>query len=540
MKWITGTPRRIAALAVCCALLAMTAACNRGGEEAGRLKDEPRFTVAVTEMLDSLNPFTAEGKLAQEFFLLVYDPLWRIGADGEPVNCLVEDYSQSSDQLTWTIRLRQDVTFSNGTRLTSSDVQYSYQMMALHSEMYDACCDGIVDIRCPDERTVVITTSYVKGDMRLCPVPILPKSVWNQQGSVERYENAEMIGSGPFVRLLEDQGPRDVSWVFQARTDYFGGEPHIGTLCFEYYATETGAARALSTGGADAAIGMTDVQLVTLEGVPGVQLVQGVLPGSDIWTLAFNTRSDLFSNVSLRQMVESCLDRSMILSMSSGDAGRVGSVFASPATDYFYTLPVQRPVDYNAARNSLYLFGYDDIDADGLMESRVTREDMVIRLYTSENDDWASTAATVLEGDLAQIGVTLRWTTTEGDVRDICTPKANWDMCLLNMNGNIDPVLAACDLRDYGSLTGWQSDNFDALLERLRICTDPASVQSYAGQLQQTVYDESVYIFLAYANDIQGIRRDRWTGYEDVLDTAGGLFGTGSVDAYMSIAPLAS
>lgn len=77
--------KKTAALALGGALLFLSA-CGSEPEKAV-LQDGAEMTIAVTEMADTLNPLYADSRLAQEFFLLVYDPLWRIDANGEPVNC---------------------------------------------------------------------------------------------------------------------------------------------------------------------------------------------------------------------------------------------------------------------------------------------------------------------------------------------------------------------------------------------------------------------------------------------------------------------
>lgn len=535
MKTIGGERmKRAAALALCLALL-MLCGCGRA-EDTVQMRSGAELTIAVTEQPDSLNPISAESKLAEEFFLLVYDPLWRIDASGQPVNCLAEDYSLSSDQRTWTVRLRQGVTFSDGTPLTAADVKYSYETMNLYSALYAPYCAGISDIRCPDDRTVVFTTSYVKGDMLYCPVPIIPRSIWSRESSVRSFSNEEMVGTGPFVRQLVDRGPQEISWTFQAREDYFDGPAQVGSYRFIFYATETGAARALSTGEVDAAIGLTDVQMTTLEGVPGVGLIHAMLRPSDIWVLAFNTRSGVFSLPSMRQMVDYCTDRSWLLSMSNGDAGTAGSVFASPANDYFYQIMNNRGVDRDTAKNILYTTGYEDIDDDGVMEDLITSKDLVLKLYTSSQDEWAPTAATVLKDNLETIGVTISWDTVDGDVEDVCTPKGKWDMCLLSWRGNVDPVIAADRLRaSDNSLTGWQNGTYEDTLLTLRQTMDRGAAVTVAGQLQQIVYDDCPYMILAYCSDIQGIRSDRWTGYDEVVNASGGIFCTGSVDGYMAL-----
>ena len=532
----------MAVLVLCAMALGLTG-CGSGDPEPARAHQGESFRIGVAERPDSLNPFTAADRVSEEFFLLVYDPLWRLNAAGEPVNCLVEDWSMSSDQLTWTIRLRRDVTFSNGTPLTSRDVKFSYEELDRYDTVYADYFEGITAITCPDDYTVVISTSFVKGDMLYAPVPILPRSIWSDYSSAgyDTFDNEQMIGSGPFTRLLADTGPQEESWTFQARENYFGGSPQVGEVRFVYYATEANAGRALSIGDVDAAVGLSDVQLTTLEGVPGVQIIQTYLPGSQIWALAFNTRDSVFSDTSLRQMVDYCVDRDRILSMSSGTSGMAGSVWASPGTDYFHQVYAPRSFNQETSRSVLYSKGYSDVDQDGYLEFVGSYEDLVLRLYTSTHDDWSSTAATVLIEDLGELGVQVTWNTTDGDVTNVCGPKDDWDMCLLSMRGNTDPVIAGMPFRtaDRG-LTGWSNSTYDQTFAQMQTSMDRAAVVGLAGQLQQLVYDESPVLILGYYSDIQALRTDRWEGFDEVLAAAGGLFGIGSVDAYMAIRPVES
>ena len=532
--------RRAAALLLCGLTMLPLTACGKDGPKQIEYREGAQFTVAVTEEPATLNPLTATSKVAQEFFLLAYDPLWRLNAEGDPVECLAEDYSLSSDKLTWTIRLRHDAYFSDGIQLTSADVKYTYETMMVSSPVYDPCFDGIRDIRCPDEFTVVITTDYVKGDMRMNPVPILPQHIWSEHSSDLRgFDNARMIGSGPFVLQEGSDSPQDVSWTFQARSDHFIGEPAVGSVRFVYYGTENGAGRAVSVGEADAAINMTDVQLAMLQGVPGVRLVQAYLPGSEVWAIAFNTRKGVFADQSMRQMVEYCSDRAWMLSMSSGEAGMAGSVWASPGADYFYNIVNLRPFDVETGRNILYTLGYSDVDRDGYMEDLVTGDKLILQLWSSSQDSWSSTAGTVLGEALKQIGVQLDWHTTDGSVTDVCTPKGSWDMCMLSWRGSVNPVLTARKFRTAAnSLTGWSSESYMNAFSQLQVSMDDISVQNTTIQLQQIFYDECPYVVLAYHSDIQAIREDRWTGYDQVLEQAGGLFGIESLETYMTVRPL--
>ena len=81
------------------------------------------------------------------------------------------------------------------------------------------------------------------------------------------------------------------------------------------------------------------------------------------------------------------------------------------------------------------------------------------------------------------------------------------------------------------------SFSLSADASRLQVALDRNDVRDLAGQLQQIVYDECPYLILGYHSDIQAIREDVWTGYDEVLSAAGGLFCNGSADAYMTLTP---
>ncbi|MCD8323009.1 MAG: ABC transporter substrate-binding protein [Oscillospiraceae bacterium] len=528
-------PARCAALLLAAALLLTLTACGND-EYTLSLKGGDTFTIAVAQEPDSLNPVVSSGGLAEELFLLVYDSLWRLDENGEPVACLVEEYSLSSDQLTWTIRLRQDVTFSDGSKLTSEDVQFTYELMKRASDLYSSYLEGITNIYCPDDYTVVISTSYVKGDMMYNTIPILPKAYWSgYSDDPVSYDNEEMIGSGPFVYTSGEGG-----WMLQAREDYFGGAAQVGAVYFQQYETETAAARALSAGEVDACYGLSDVQVLTLDSVPGVELIQTVQARSDVWAIALNTAEDsFFANQSMREMLEYCLDRSTIFTLLSGEAGESGYVWASAGTDYSLSLSGTRGYSLDTAQNILWGVAYD-LDEDGYLEYYNNEDkEVVLTLYSNAQDIWASTAGTVLVDALESLGVQVEWTRTDDDVKTICKAGGSWDICLCSWQGSDNAAVAG--YRFYsksGDITSWSSSEYDSIYVNLRSSLDRDTVRTLAGQLQQIVYDACPYIILGYGSHVQAIRFDAWTGYEEIVASSGSIFGTGSAAAYMSITRL--
>ena len=533
--------RRLGALALCLALCLALPAC--GDKNNGPAYAEgPRFTVAVAEDPDSFNPVLAESGLSQEFFLLVYDSLWRLGADGMPRACLAEDWSLSSDRLTWTIRLRRDAVFSDGVPVTAADVLFSYDLLSRRGAAYADYFEGVSAVRQADDYTVIISTDYVKGDMLYNPAPVLPKHIWQDyEFNPDSFDNAALIGSGPFT--LDPAGGGEEGYLFRARTDHFDGapaigEPAIGELFFRRYGTATGAGRAVAAGEADASFGLTDVQLTTLENVPGVTLIQAVLPETECMTLALNTRTDFLSAENLRRAVEYAVDRSWFLSMAVGNAGEIGSSFVSPGLSFFARPEGLRGCEPDTALGLIVAAGYNDSNGDGILDHGLRATKLTLRLCSSSREGWSATAATILAADLGELGVEVDWRKTDGPVSELTRSADDWDLCLLGWRGSPSAAVTAGRFRDaLGALTGWTDPNFESDLALLRSAEDPAVALGYVRRLQQIAYDACPVIVLGYAADIQALRSDRWTGYEDLLAAGGGLFRVGSAEVYTTLRP---
>lgn len=525
---------------LCAALLLSLTACGGGEDETGvpALREGDIFTLSVAQQPDSLNPVVSQGGLTEEFFLLCYDPLWRVTAEGQPEPCLAESWSLSSDSLTWTIRIRRDAVFADGVPLTARDVLFSYDLMRRNSTVYEDYFDGVTAIRCPDDYTVVISTEYIKNDMYYNPTPILPKHIWESyEFSPAEFDNAALVGSGPFVYCPDESG--EDGWMFRARETYFGGAARLGGVYFMHCGTPTGAARAVSSGEADGSYGLTDVQLTTLEGVPNVQLIETMLPQAECRAVAFNTRSEFFAGADMRKAVEYCADKEWFLSMYSGGAGMTGSSFLSPGSESFYQAGELRSYDPQRALGMMGLAGYVDTDMDGILEYGEDRTPFTVTLCTSSQDLWSSTAATILKDDLESIGVQVDWEKTDEPIESVCTADGDWDMCLVSWQSSQSAATAATMFMErMQSLTGWENEDFENTLNALRATRDDSTALAYAQQLQQIVYDQCPAAVLAYGADVQAIRNDNWTGYESILTNTGSLFANGSYDMYMQLIPL--
>lgn len=147
--------------------------------------------------------------------LLTQSTLVRLNhATGDVEPWLAADWTTSNDGRTYTVRLRDGVTFSDGAPFTSADVLFSFQ--AAYDPAVNSPLESAVEVQgkpleatAPDAHTVVITfpTRFASGLALLDNLPIYPahqlRAALRAHAFAKAWGNTtppgSMAGLGPFV-----------------------------------------------------------------------------------------------------------------------------------------------------------------------------------------------------------------------------------------------------------------------------------------------------------------------------------------------------
>lgn len=113
LRWLT-MPLRWLAPAVICAVMALAATPAWA---------EKRVTLAVDSTFSSMDPYDANDTLSMAVAKSFYEGLFGFDKDMKLVNVLAESYQVSDNGLEYTIRLRQGVTFHDGTPFKADAVK---------------------------------------------------------------------------------------------------------------------------------------------------------------------------------------------------------------------------------------------------------------------------------------------------------------------------------------------------------------------------------------------------------------------------------
>ena len=143
---------------------------------------------------DTMNPYKTISKLNAELGLLLYDSLVKYDNEFETVNCLASDIT--FEEKVYTVSIR-DAVFSDGTKLTSKDVLYSYNL-AKDSTRYSSFFYEVSSVDAPDDAHIVFTLNCADPYFsNLLTFPIIKEG----SDQLKNEDNVELapIGSGRFV-----------------------------------------------------------------------------------------------------------------------------------------------------------------------------------------------------------------------------------------------------------------------------------------------------------------------------------------------------
>ena len=132
---------------------------------------------------------------------------------------LAINWEASGDGLTWTVTIRDDVSFTDGEPLTASDVAFTYNTVKAASSVNDFTMLDYAEAI--DDTTVVfhMVTPYSIWPYTMAIVGILPEHAYDPATY-----GSHPIGSGRYTLVQWDRGQQV---ILEANPDYYGEAPKM-------------------------------------------------------------------------------------------------------------------------------------------------------------------------------------------------------------------------------------------------------------------------------------------------------------------------
>jgi len=272
---------------------------TRGGTLTEGVVGNPRF----------INPVLAISEADKNLTVLVYSGPVRISTEGEIKNDLAETVTISQDRKNYTVELRQDARFHDGSPVTADDIVFTVQKITDPNikSPRRGNWEGI-EIEKVDDQTVSFTLKqpYTPFIYNLT-LGILPKHIWKNVSDDEfafSQFNTLPIGSGPYQvnKVERNSGGIPNLYKLIPFEDASGGAPFIKKLIFQFHPSETLLIGAYNGHSVESVGGISPDKMLELK-TNGSQVIASHLPR--VFAVFFNqSRSKVLLNKEVRQALD--------------------------------------------------------------------------------------------------------------------------------------------------------------------------------------------------------------------------------------------
>jgi peptide/nickel transport system substrate-binding protein len=413
----------------------------------------------------------------------------------------------SSDQKTYTIKLRPDLKWSDGQPLNADDVVFTIQTIqnsAFGSPLRPNWAR--VKVTKLDDLTISFTLREISASfINNFALGILPKHIWqgiNASSFRLTDNNLKPIGSGPFVlkQIKKSSAGTIKSITLIPNDQYYQGRPYLNTVTFNFY------------DGYDSLISAYQGrEIQSLGFVPFDR--NNFLAGSNktnqdrvnlpqYQAAFFNlAKNPILADKAVRQALSLATNRDTIINDAYlGNAAAAFSPILEGSLGYDPTVAESVHFDLNQAASILNTDGWVLDTATNLRMKN--KKPLEFNLVTNGDDVINPKIAQILQGQWQQIGAKVDLVIVGSDELELqyIRPR-NFDALLFSENIGADPdpfaFWSSSQSHDPGlNLSGFNNTTADKLLTQARQTSDTSVRANDYVQFQQIINDQLPAIFL--------------------------------------------
>ncbi len=442
---------------------------------AGSALAKDDITVAMQLEPPHLDPTSAAaGAIDSVLYSNVFEGLTRFMGDGSVVAGLAKSWEISDDGTVYTFKLRDGVTFHDGTTMDAEDVVFTLDRARAEDSVnaQKALFDGITSVEAVDPQTVKVTLDKPNGQF-------LFNLAWGDAvivapESIDQIKQTP-IGTGAFKFDSWTQGD---NIKLSRNPAYWGTPANLADVTFKFISDPTAAFASVMAEDVDVFSGFPAPEnLPQFEADPRFQVLVGSTEGETI--LAMNNKVAPFDNIKVRQAVARAINRQAIIDGAMFGYGTpIGTHFA-PHNPAYVDLTGQSVFDPEKSKALLAEAGFPD--------------GFETTLYLPP-PSYARRGGEIIASQLAEVGITANITNVEW---------AQWLESVFKGKDFGLTIVSHTEPMDIGIYANpdyyFQYDNpeFQALMTKLNETTDPETRNTLMADAQRMIADDYVngYLF---------------------------------------------
>lgn len=473
-------------LLVCIAVALIAGYGNRGLAASG-YKD---LVVGIGTDASTLDPHLCTDSATEVINKNIYNNLVRFDSNMKLVPDLATEWKLAKDGVTWTFKLRQGVTFHDGTPFNAAAVKFNLERILdpKTASARRSVMAMVGAVEAIDPTNVKITTTYPCGSFLFQLAHPVASMV--SPAAVARWGNQKLglnpCGTGPFKLVRWSPGEK---LEFAPFEQYYEGAPKLKSLTYKIIPEDSTRALLLESGRIDVAfrLPVTEIQRLT------VDKTLGIITTPTIMTMyvALNNQKGPLKDARVRQALNLAVNKTSIVNnVVNGYATVADSVI--PPGVWGYSRIGAYPFDPAKARQLLAQAGYPN-GFEFTLWTPVGR-------YLMDKQ-----MAEAIQAQMAAVGVKMRIQTWDFQALMSEVKKGQFDSVLLGWSASsadadqaMYPVFESTQFPPNSNRALYKNAEVDKWLNDAKKEVNPARRALLYKQAQKQIMADAPWILLCY------------------------------------------
>lgn len=510
-----GKMKKIVAILMALSMMLSLVACGGAGQDSNatdsgtaesntvpaETTEEKKTDLIIVQASDmnSFDPCLSNDVKTVGILNMVYNRLYELTDQLGAYPVLAENVEYISDTVL-NIKIHEGVMFTDGTEMTSEDVQYSLLRAKEKATTAATLLSPILSVEIVDPYTVQITTDGVYTSILTAfthlACSIVPKHYGEAADAADDW--SKPVGSGRYTVVSRNIGD---SVVLGKNENYWDPENGAQNDSLTFKVIPEGSNRTImvETGEADLNIDFQTSDYNRVKSDPNLALHEH--PSAMMFYLCMNCKEyEWLDNKLVRQAINYCIDREAVLLAGYDGLGTVLNTYVAPSC-----------LGYKD--NNVYSYNLDkakelmtEAGCDGFEVELIVHTDSLQRI------------AEVLQGYLSQIGITTKITRIESTVRGTMMKAGEIPMCVATWACYQDPDLFLARIFGTSSLNAsgyarFENDTFTELYNKAHSLTDDDERAEIYGEIQDLLVEEAPWCPL-FVSTMFALAREGLQGVE--------------------------
>lgn len=471
-------------------------------DDQGQAKEGGLFVLGIGSDPSIVNPLYANDRVSLTLTHILYDNVYNVKKGEIIYDGLAESITPSDDNLTYTLKLKENLKWHDGEAITADDLIYTYdvvldekQQTKGHSDLMNN--DKPIAYKKLDDLTVEFKlekpdATFIQGLAGIVPVP---KHIFEGETDLAKSEkNKNPIGSGPFK--FKEQKTGELYQV-ERFDEYHGDVAKLDGIAFKVIPDANAQNLALENGEISASY-VKSQNVDKFKDNDKFDLY--TFSEGMVDTIFFRVSNPKMQDKNLRQAISYAIDKNKLIQGAyNGEEYATAAYSPFSLETQFVTDDVEK-YDYNVEK------------AKELVKD-VKKEDLNLRLMYTSGSPATEKEALLIQEMLKEIGVNLELLPMERAtfIEKLLDPKnQDFEMAINGyvMGDNPDSYGYLFKTGSAENFSGYSNEEIDKLFAEGKTEMDEAKRSEIYKKIQQILVDDAVQYSLVNTKSIIAVNSE--------------------------------